>query len=135
MKTTLPLALALAFLAGCTTSSFNRTTPGLQTTASIAEAMDGGLVGRELGQGLGDRDRRMALEAEYAALERTPGGEAVKWQGESGRWSGEVVAAQPYRVGSQDCRQYTHRITGAGGAREARGTACRNPDGSWTPLT
>ena len=59
----------------------------------------------------------------------------MTWKGERlGRY-GEVVAAQPYRVGSQDCRQYTQTVfTGTAGAT-ARGTACRNADGSWTPLT
>ena len=36
--------------------------------------------------------------------------------------------AQPYRVGSQDCRQYTHTVTIDGARQTARGTACRNPD-------
>ena len=53
--------------------------------------------------------------------------------GELGR-AGTVRPAQPYRVGSQDCRQYTHVIQVNGGPREARGTACRNEDGSWMLL-
>ena len=58
----------------------------------------------------------------------------MTWKGDRlGRY-GEVVAAQPYRVGSQDCRQYTQTVF-TGGSRTARGTACRNADGSWTPLT
>ena len=53
----------------------------------------------------------------------------------SGSHSGEVVAAQPYQVGSQNCRQYTHTVRIDGTPQSARGTACRNEDGSWTPLT
>mgnify|MGYP001144875578 CR=1 FL=1 len=78
-------------------------------------------------------DRRKALEAEYRALEYGQGGQAVAWKGES--QSGEVVAAQPYRVGSQDCRQYSQTVFTGGTPLVARGTACRNPDGSWTPLS
>ena len=59
--------------------------------------------------------------------------QGVTWQG-SGE-SGEVVAAQPYRVGSQNCRQYKHTVTAGGTTQTARGTACRNADGSWTPLS
>ncbi|MVA99895.1 hypothetical protein GN330_21825 [Nitratireductor sp. CAU 1489] len=135
MRPNLLLALACALLSGCTTTSLGRVTPGLQSTASIEKAMDGGLIGRELGKGLNTRERRLALQAEYTALEHTPGGKPVTWQNDGGTWSGEVVAAQPYRVGSQDCRQYKHAVTGTTGTREARGTACRNEDGSWTPLT
>lgn len=96
--------------------------------------MEGGLIGGSIGDGLDSTERRSALEAEYRALERTPSGEAVTWRGDSGVY-GEVVAAQAYRVGSQDCRQYRHMVVVDGVPRTARGTACRNPDGSWTPLT
>lgn len=103
--------------------------------ATIIASMNGGLIGGQLGSGLDERDRRAALEAEYRALEYTPNGQRVTWRGERSGVSGEVAAAQPYRVGSQDCRQYTHTVYSGGGQKSARGTACRNPNGSWTPLT
>jgi len=96
--------------------------------------MDGGLIGGAIGSGMTESDRRIALQAEYRALEYTPAGNAVEWQGSGGR-SGAVTAAQPYRVGSQDCRQYSHTVSAGGQKQMARGTACRNPDGSWTPLS
>lgn len=102
--------------------------------AAIVDAMAGGLIGGALGASLDQRDRRRALEAEYRALEYTPAGQAVGWGREGGRRHGEVVAGSPYRVGSQDCRQYAHTVHIGGQARTARGAACRNPDGSWTPL-
>jgi len=102
-------------------------------SASIAEAMAGGLIGRSLGEDLDRGDRQRALEAEYRALEYTASGEPVAWQG-GARLSGQVVAAPPYRVGSQNCRQYTHTVNQNGTERVGRGTACRNEDGSWTPL-
>jgi surface antigen len=102
-------------------------------SASIAEAMAGGLIGRSLGEDLDRGDRQRALEAEYRALEYTASGEPVAWHS-GARLSGQVVAAPPYRVGSQNCRQYTHTVRQNGAERVGRGTACRNPDGSWTPL-
>lgn len=102
--------------------------------AAIVDAMSGGLIGGPIGTNLDQRERRRALEAEYKALEYTPAGQAVAWGKEGGRRYGEVVAGSPYRVGSQDCRQYVHTVTVGGQASAARGTACRNPDGSWTPL-
>jgi surface antigen len=109
-------------------------TPGGGTAASRISAMNGGLVGGTIGAGLNAGEKRSALEAEYKALEYTASGQKVAWQGVSGH-SGEVVAAQPYRVGSQDCRQYTQTVVIGGASTTARGTACRNSDGSWTPLT
>mgnify|MGYP001163317042 FL=1 len=102
--------------------------------AAIVEAMAGGLIGGPVGAGLDSRDRRRALEAEYRALEYMSAGQGVSWGDRGGRRHGEVVAGSPYRVGSQDCRQYSHTVHVNGRSQTARGTACRNPDGSWTPL-
>lgn len=108
---------------------------GAKVAKSIISAMGGGLVGGRIGAGLNDGEKRRALEAEYKALEYTASGEKVTWKSDSSSNYGEVVAAQPYRVGSQDCRQYAHTVFTGGPGATARGTACRNPDGSWTPLT
>lgn len=140
----LAVIVGLVAVAGCTTVSLPgaKTSTGIapradngRVAAAIVNAMEGGLVGGQIGTGLSDRDRRSALEAEYRALEYTQSGRPVGWKGSRSDRYGEVVAAQPYRVGSQDCRQYTHTIFMGGQSRSARGTACRNPDGSWTPLT
>ena len=148
MSMRLRVALVAGMLAGsgCTTSglgSGSGIVPSLgggdssassgKVATRIITAMDGGLIGGSIGGGLSDSDRRKALEAEYRALEYGQGGQTVAWKGE-GR-SGEVVAAQPYRVGSQDCRQYSQTVFTTGTPLTARGTACRNADGSWTPLT
>jgi surface antigen len=138
----------LVAVSGCTTSglgggnSFVPAPSGDNGAASngkvatrIIKAMDGGLIGGSIGNGLSDSDRRRALEAEYRALEYGQGGQAIAWKGEPSGRTGEVVAAQPYRVGSQDCRQYSQSVFTGGTPLVARGTACRNPDGSWTPLT
>ena len=100
----------------------------------LDEKMQGGLANGPAAEGFGRSELRRALAAEYTALEYGQSGKPVRWEGASGR-SGEVVPAQPYRVGSQDCRQYTHNLTVGGQTRSARGTACRNADGSWTTLT
>ena len=104
---------------------------GQKGSAAIIEALGGGLVA---GIELDARDRRSALQAEYRALEYTPSGQQVVWRS-SDTLYGEVVAATPYRVGSQDCRQYTHKVYSGGQPKIMRGTACRNGDGSWTLLT
>ncbi|MGB6119736.1 MAG: hypothetical protein WBF87_16090 [Mesorhizobium sp.] len=136
----LVLSAALA-LAGCATSTpsnsivggFVGPTPRPQAPAgrAIIAALGGGLIG---GAQLSGAERSQALEAEYKALEYTPVGQPVLWGDLQGR-RGEVRAAQPYRVGSQDCRQYTHTIVLTGQPQMVRGTACRNPDGSWSVLT
>lgn len=145
MRKIVALVAAMLVLSGCMTGGSDKafmTTPsgaqaarpqGGAVAATIIEQMNGGLVGGDIGTGLGADDKRLALEAEYKALEYTPAGQPVKWQGSG--VTGEATAAQPYRVGSQNCRQYSQSVTVNGAGRSARGTACRNADGSWTPLT
>jgi surface antigen len=155
MKTTNIIALAVASLAlqACSSTQFARGTGGAplasalvaggsagggagqQIAATIMGAMAGGLIGGPIGNGLDARDRRAALEAEYRALEYTASGEAVSWRGADARRYGEVVAGQPYSVGAQNCRQYSHTVFTGGQTQAARGAACRNADGSWTPLS
>lgn len=104
-------------------------------SSKIMKSMQGGLIGGSIGAGLSDSEKVRALEAEYKALEYSQAGQAVAWKGDSAGVSGSAAAAQAYRVGSQDCRQYTQTVVRDGQSRVARGTACRNGDGSWTPLT
>ncbi len=133
------LGLALAALAGCGTRSGTGPTAALASTGRVANsaayitALQGGIIAKGAGQTLSTADRQRALEAEYRALEAAPGGQPVVWQGAKVR--GSVVATAPYQVGSQNCRQYSHTVTDGSGDTVARGVACRNSDGSWTPLT
>jgi surface antigen len=94
--------------------------------------LQGGIVGRA-GANLSSSDRSRALEAEYRALEAAAGGQAIAWKGDDA--SGQVIANAPYQVGRQNCRQYRHTLTVGGRETTARGAACRNSDGTWTPLT
>jgi surface antigen len=144
------MVAALLAVTGCTTTGLGDTKAGSivsglagtqessangKVASTIISAMGGGLIGGPIGGALDDRERRQALEAEYRTLEYTQSGQPVSWKSEQSGRGGQVVAGQPYRVGSQDCRQYTHTIFSGGQSRSARGTACRNADGSWTPLT
>ncbi|WP_407864242.1 hypothetical protein [Phyllobacterium phragmitis] len=140
-----PIALFIALfsLSACSTISGPKpavspnTTPanvpaGSGVGSGVLGALGNGLLGASANR-LDPASRKKALEAEYRALEYAPVGQVTNWK--SGSGSGDVVAAQPYQVGSQNCRQYTHTFTIDGAPQTMRGTACRNPDGSWTPLT
>ena len=141
MKIQLLIVVAALGLAGCSTTNSSGTVVGgfagqptkapVRAGQAIIAALGGGLVG---GAQLSGSERALALQAEYKALEYTPVGQPVMWGNLQGR-HGEVRAAQPYRVGSQDCRQYTHTIVLGAQPQVVRGTACRNSDGSWMLLT
>lgn len=108
-------------------------TTNVSAPSELISALDGGLVSRAQGSRLSRADRQLALQNEYRALEYTAPGEAVLWQGKS--INGRIVPSQPYRVGSQDCRQYEHTIVDRSTESVVRGTACRDEDGSWTLLS
>lgn len=103
------------------------------TPVNLLAPLRGGLVSRSGVQNLSRTDRVAALESEYRALEYTAPGDLVTWNGRG--VAGQVVPSQPYRVGSQDCRQYALTVVATARAPETvRGTACRNADGSWELL-
>jgi surface antigen len=103
--------------------------------ATVAGAVVGGIVGSEIGRSMDQQDRMLAQEAEYEALERGQSGVARQWRNaDNGRY-GEIVPSRPYKRGAMDCRDYTHKIYIDGQPQAMRGTACRNPDGTWTNVS
>lgn len=104
------------------------------TSRELVRALDNGILPKATFDKLPPRDRVRALLAEYNALETSPSGKAVAWQSPNGTNSGLVVPLQPYKVGSQNCRQYSHNATISGQTIKASGAACRSPNGKWVPL-
>jgi surface antigen len=103
-----------------------------KVAATAIGAVVGGIVGSEIGRSMDQQDRRLAQEAEFEALERGQSGVSRQWRNpDNGRY-GEVVPSRPYRRGTVDCRDYTHKIYVDGRPQSMRGTACRNPDGTWS---
>jgi surface antigen len=99
--------------------------------ATVAGATIGGLVGSEIGRSMDEEDRRLAERAEFAALEEGESDRPRRWRNpDNGRY-GDVVPGRPYKRSSVDCRDFTHTVYIDGRPRTMRGTACRNPDGTW----
>jgi len=111
----------------------NQIGKGKQGTAlaTVAGAVVGGIVGSEIGKNLDERDRQLAQEAEYDALERGQSGISRQWRDPDNGHYGEIVPSRPYKRGVADCRDYTHTIYIDGRPQQMRGTACRNSDGTW----
>ena len=98
---------------------------------TVAGALVGGIVGHDIGRQLDSRDRMLAQQAELDALERGPSDRPIRWRNpDNGRY-GDFTPSAPYRRGEQDCRNYTHTISIDNRPQAMKGTACRNPDGTW----
>ena len=99
--------------------------------ATVGGAVIGGIVGSSIGRSMDQQDKMLAQQAELAALEKGQSGVATPWRNPENQRHGMVVPGRPYRMGEQDCRDYSHTIYVSGQPETIRGTACRNPDGSW----
>jgi len=107
---------------------------GGRVASTMVGAVLGGIVGNEIGKSLDGRDRELARQAEYEAWERGSSGRPQRWRNpDNGRY-GEVIPEAPYRRGNLDCRDFVHRVYIDGRQQAMRGTACRNPDGTWSQV-
>ena len=105
---------------------------GNRVAGTLVGAAVGGLFGNRIGAAMDDEDKRRAYAAQMQALEAGPSGAPVAWRNpDSGRY-GNVVPGPAYQANGATCRQYTHTVYIDGKPQTGRGTACRNPDGTWT---
>lgn len=95
----------------------------------------GGLVGNRIGAAMDEEDKQRAYAAQMDALERGRSGVATSWKNPDSGHYGAVVPGPAYSDRGRNCRSYTHTIYINGRPETARGTACRNPDGTWTALS
>ncbi len=125
------LALVGLSMAACSQDPGPREVGGAAAGDTIDNALSG-LLGNRSGAALDDEDSRRAYQAEMQALELGPSGVPVPWRNpNSGRY-GNVVPGPVYERNGVPCRQFTHAIYAEGRPQIGRGTACRNPDGTWT---
>ena len=107
---------------------------GERVAAAVGGALIGGFLGNRIGAAMDDEDKKRAQAAQYQALESSPSGSPVAWRNpDSGRY-GSVVPGPKYDQQGMPCRAYTHTIYIDGKPQVARGSACRNPDGTWNPV-
>jgi len=97
-------------------------------------AMAGGILGNLIGADMDERDRQLAAAAEYRALEYGQAGQATPWNNPSSQHRGQIVPGEPYQRNGTYCRPFTHTIYVSGQPQTARGTACRQPDGTWSTV-
>ncbi|MFC7331981.1 RT0821/Lpp0805 family surface protein [Rhodocista pekingensis] len=102
---------------------------GGRTVATAVGAVLGALAGRELARNLGDQDKERAIAAEEAAVTRN---EQITWNNPDTGNRGTIAPTRSYTNDAGNlCREYTHTVHVDGRAETARGTACRQDDGTW----
>lgn len=100
-------------------------------SGKVMAAAGGALIGAFLGGKIGkSMDRQDQMEMQRA-LETAPTGRSVGWSNPD---TGNRYTVQPIRTYYHErlpCREYTTRAIIDGQTQIIRGSACRQPDGSW----
>lgn len=133
IRTIAVMAVLSLAVAGCTAFGAGNSGTDMMALASTSTPASpaGGIIGKVIGAELDSADRRAALDAEFRALEYGRTGVPVQWRGRNGRTWGDVWAGARYQINDFACRDYTHTIVIGGETQTARGTACRQPNGTW----
>lgn len=98
-------------------------------------AVIGGIGSDEIGRQMGTRERGIAADAEYRALEYGRSGAAVAWTYPAMNHRGSIVPGRPYKKGDQYCRTYTHTINRGRSPEIVKGVACREDNGTWRGIS
>ncbi len=117
-------------LVGSSRAEVHAPNPSAGAAALIGAWASGGVGAR-----LDDNDRRYAAEAEYEALESIAAGASRDWRNPATGHRGTVTPGPAYSVNQYTCRDYVDQVTVDGKVETLRATACRQPDGSWRPIS
>jgi len=146
MKTT-ALAIALSIgLAGCATNQGQKQSTGMviggalggllgsqvknsdvRTAAIIAGTLAGAAIGGAVGQSMDATDRMMAAQT----LEGVRTGVPSAWHNPDSGVDYQFTPTRTYETSAGPCREYTMDALIEGKRETVRGTACRQPDGTW----
>lgn len=145
--------MAGALLAGCTTGGTKQTIGGLggavagglvgsqigsgtgQLVATGAGALLGAFLGSEVGASLDRADQVAAQQTAQRTFETVPTGQSATWRNPDSGNYGTITPVRTYQTDGRYCRDYSHTIYVNGRAETARGTACRQADGTWQVVT
>lgn len=144
--------LALSLLGACENAKVG------QTTGAILGGVGGGLLGSQFGGGIGKvlmtslgaalgayagselgktldkADKEEVMKAEEKAGD-APIGETVAWSNPQSGKSGTVTPVGETRdAQGRTCREFKSTIRVDGKDEEVTGTACKQPDGSWSAV-
>lgn len=147
----IPAVLSAFVLVGCSEGAGDK-----QTFGTVGGAIAGGVLGAQFGGGTGqliatgvgtllgawagseigaslDRaDEAYAQQAAQRSLESAPTGTPTQWRNPDSGNYGTVTPTNTVPRGNSYCRDFTQTIYVEGRSETATGTACRNPDGTWS---
>lgn len=103
-----------------------------QLAATAAGALLGAFIGGEAGKSLDRADRLYLQQTQQSALETSATGQVAQWQNPESGNRGEIRPIQTFQQSDGTyCREFEQTIWVENQSETARGTACRQADGSW----
>jgi surface antigen len=102
-------------------------------TGAALGGIGGLLLGSAAGESLDRADRLYAQQSWNRAMQG-PLGEPIVWENPETGNSGQTVATRQGQLASSGiaCREYTTKVKVGGKSETLVGTACQNPDGTWS---
>lgn len=98
-----------------------------KTAATIAGVLVGAYIGGNIGRSMDANDKRQA----YGALENNQTNQPSSWHNPDSNRDYSVTPTRTYKTADGPCRDYTTEVMIDGKREVAKGTACREPNGSW----
>lgn len=89
----------------------------------------------EISKVLADGDHALLAAAQFEALETSAAGAARDWQNPATGHAGTVTPGPAYTVNQYSCRDFSQRVVVGPKSEVSRATACRQPDGTWRPIS
>nr|CAX83991.1 17 kDa surface antigen precursor [uncultured bacterium] len=102
-----------------------------KTAAIVGGTLLGALLGSEVGKSLDRADQASLSRTTHSALESAPTGSPMSWNNPDSGHAGTVVPTSTYYRGNTPCRDFTSTVTIDGRNEPMKGSACRDPDGTW----
>lgn len=113
----------------------SRSTAAPRPPKPAASGLFAAWVASDLGRRLDDNDRRIAAETELDTLESEIAGATREWSNPATGHRGSVTPGPAYAVNQYTCRDWVDAVIIDGRQETRRSTACRQPDGSWRPIS
>lgn len=151
LKKLVIVGLTASLLAGCATGPNQNQTLGTlagavggaaigsafgqgsgKVAAIAAGALVGGFLGNQIGASLDAESQQYNYTASVQALDT---GAPQQWRNPQNGVYGTVAPGPVIYSNDRYCRPYTNTVYIDGQPQVARGTACRNPDGSWQVIS
>jgi surface antigen len=103
---------------------------GGQMAAIGIGAIAGAIIGGEIGKSMDRQDQMIAMQA----METVPTGRTKSWTNPDSGRAYEVTPVRTYYRQARACREYNTQVIIDGRRQTMVGQACRNPDGTWSPM-